>query len=281
MAAITDLDDLINRMTGGASGTPEQIFWFKDNRLYSNSQPFSTGASAPTSLWNYAGIPSHADLPGAVAAPTNATDGSLKQASPGGGRQKWLLNTIAGGTSAGTVVLYDRLLHISGLNGTLTTDQTVGGSITRYTGSESVGNQIWIEINTAVGVTATQITANYNNQNDDPKTTKAMPFGGGGYNEAQRIIPLSLADGDTGVRSVTSVKLAATTGTAGNFGVVIARPLAMISCYNQGLASMCDMITGLPSIREIKSDACLALMLWANAGSVGVVAAGSLSMIEA
>jgi len=281
MAALSDLSDIINRLTGGNNGTPEHLFFQKSPRI--NGNPISpSGTRRLISLWLFDGIPGGVTaLPGAVSAPTNATNGSLKQTNPGGGRQKWLLGMNCMSNYQGNLILYDRLLHMSGLSGSVITDQTVGGTLTRYTGADSVGNQIWIEINTAVGVTATQITANYNNQNDDPKTTKAMPFGGGGYNEAQRIIPLSLADGDTGVRSVTSVKLAATTGTAGNFGVVIARPLAMISCYNQGLASMCDMITGLPSIREIKSDACLALMLWANAGSVGVVAAGSLSMIEA
>jgi hypothetical protein len=33
MAAITDLSDLINRQSGGNSGTPESVFFFKVPRV--------------------------------------------------------------------------------------------------------------------------------------------------------------------------------------------------------------------------------------------------------
>ena len=64
----------------------------------------------------------------------------------------------------GILVLYDRLLHIGGLNATTTAAQTVGGSLSRYTGG--AGNQIWVEIYTQIGTTATTITANYTNQGE-------------------------------------------------------------------------------------------------------------------
>lgn len=280
MAALTDISDIINRLTGGNSGTPDHKWFWKDNRV---------GASAATaavahrllSLWTYNGCPGAPVLgPGAVAAPDNTTNGSLKQADPGGGRQKWLLGMSAAANTAGTLILYDRLLHISGLNGTTITAQTVGGSLTRYTGAESAGNQIWIEIYTAIGSTGTTITANYTDQSGNSgQTTEAAIIGGTGYSEAQRFIPLQLADGDTGVQAVASVTLAASTLTAGNFGVTVVRPLATLSIGGIGYGNIVDSISKITGIPEIKAGACLAFAFMPNSTTSPQIL-GSIHTIE-
>jgi hypothetical protein len=57
----------------------------------------------------------------------------------------------------------------------------------------------------------------------------AVTFGGTGYNEVGRMIMLPLqAAGDTGVQSIQSVTLAASTLTAGSFGATMAHPIAAI-----------------------------------------------------
>lgn len=279
MAELTDLSAVINRITGGNSGTPEHLFFYKDARVDAAAAN-ATVAGRYSSLWMYEGNPAGGAAPGAVAAPDNTTDGGLKQVDPGGGRQKWLLGVAASALSTGTLILYDRLLHISGLSGTSAVAQTVGGTLTRYTGTESVGNQIWVEVYTAIGGTATTVTASYTDQDGNSATTTATSIGGTGLNEAQRIIPLPLASGDTGVRAVASVTLAATTGTAGNFGVTIARPLAVVPLSMVGVGSVRDLISGLPSIIEVKTDACLALAWLAN-GTTAPQLFGSLHMVEA
>lgn len=279
MANLTDLSDIIERVTGGNSGTPEHLFYYKDGRVAAAAGV--TVAGRFSSLWQYNGQPSHGAAPGAVAAPDNTTTGGLKQTDPGGGRQKWLLGGTASASVAGTLVIYDRLLHISGLNGTLNTAQTVGGSITRYTGAESVGNQIWVEVYTQIGTTATTITASYTDQDGNSGiTSQTAAIGGTGLREVQRMIQIPVASGDTGVRAVASVTLAATTGTAGNFGVTIARPLAYIPLGVVGTGSVRDFISGLPSVIEIKTDACLSLAWLAN-GTAGPQIWGSLHMVEA
>lgn len=280
MAALTDLSDIINRVTGGNSGTPEHLFFYRDSRVDS-AAAVATVAGRMTSLWQYEGVPSGGAAPGAVAAPDNTTAGGLKQADPGGGRTKWLLGATASSSAAGTLILYDRLLHISGLSGTSTSAQTVGGTLGRYTGSESSGNQIWVEIYTQIGTTATTVTASYTDQDGNASsTTTATAIGGTGLREAQRIIPLPLASGDTGVRAVASVTLAATTGTAGDFGVSIVRPLAVLPIGLLGAGTVRDFIAGLPSIQEIKTDACLALAWLANTTTAPQVT-GSIHCIEA
>ncbi len=283
MAQIQDISDLVNRLSGGSSGTPEAVFYHKGNRTGGTSQSAApTIANRLTSLWVYNGHPASGPVPTAVEAPTNTSQGSLLQTDPGGGRQKWLVNAVCSTEpSAHGAVFFDRLLHIGGLSGTVTTPQTVGGTLTRYTGSESAGNQIFAEIYTIVGGTPTTITASYTNQaGTSGRTTEAVPFGGTGWREAQRLIRLPLQSGDTGVRSVESCTLAGTTGTAGNFGITIARqlvifPMAIVS------GSMRDYLSGLPSMPEVKPGACIFGAVHCNAASGVLEANAKFQFLEA
>lgn len=277
MAAITDLSDLINRATGGNSGTPQNLFFHKQSRV-SGAAAVAPIAGRPASLWRYDGQPSAGAAPTTVAAPDNTTDGALKQASPGGGRQQWLTQFWATGLVAGTVLLYDRLLHIGGLNGTTTTAQTVGGTLTRNTGG--VGNLIWVEIYTIIGTTGTTVTATYTNQaGTGSRTTAAVAMGGTGFREVSRVIFLPLQVGDTGVQAVADVDLLATTGTAGNFGVTVGRPIAYAGVGAPGAAGWRDFSTGLPGLPEIEAGACLAL-LWVPVTTTAPEVFGGVSLVE-
>lgn len=278
MAALTDLSDLINRATGGNSGTPENL-WFHKQARDGGATATSTIAGRPASLWRYDGQPSAGATPTTVAAPDNTTAGGLKQADPGGGRQKWLTQFCASGFVAGTLILYDRLLHIGGLSGTTTTAQTVGGTLTRYT--DGVGNMAWVEIYTIIGTTGTTITMDYTDQDGNSgQTSAAAVIGGTGFREVSRVIMLPLAAGDTGIQAVASVDLAGTTGTAGNFGVTIGHPLAYASIGGAGAAGWQEFVTGLPGLPEIKTDACLAF-LWIPNGTSPPELFGCAAFVEA
>lgn len=280
MGALTDLSDIINRCTGGNSGTPENIFFFKDSRVGSAAAS-ATVAGRLSSLWEFEGCPSGGAAPGAVAVPTNATDGALKQTDPGGGRTKWLLGMSATASVAGTLILYDRLLHISGLDATNASAQTVGGTLTRYTGSEAVGNQIWVEIYSQIGSSATTITALYDDQGSSTNVTStATAFGGTALREPQRIIPIPLASDDNGVKNLVSVDLAGSTTGAGNFGASIVRPLLALQLPVAGVGQTRNLISDMPGPIEIKTGACLALAWLAN-GTTAPQIYGNISMIEA
>ena len=277
MPALTDLSDIINRVTGGADGTPEHLFFWKDARIGAAAAP-ALIAGRLASLWQYNGFPAGGAVPGAAAAPTNVTVGSLLQNNAGNNREKWLLGMVASSLSIGSLILYDRLLHNGGLSGTVITAQTVGGTLTRNTGG--LGNQIWVEIYTAIGATARTITASYTNElGTSDRTTIATVIGGADFNEATRLIPLPLAAGDRGVRSVEGVTLSASTGGAGNFGVTIARPLAVIPMGIVGAGSVRDFISGLPSIIKIDTGACLAFA-WMPSAAVAPQIFGSLHFVE-
>ena len=278
MAALTNLSDLINRSTGGSSGTPQNVFFHKQARI-AGAAATAPIAARPASLWRYDGQPSAGAVPGGVAAPGNTTAGALPFTSPGGGRESWLTQSWAVGLVAGTVLLYDRLLHIGGLSGTTTTAQTVGGTLTRYTGGD--GNMMFAEIYTIIGTTGTTITASYTNQaGTASRTTTAVAFGGTGFREVTRAILLPLQSGDTGIQAVASTTVLATTGTAGSFGITVAKPLAYACLGTAGVPGWRDFVTGLPGIPKIESGACLSLLWFPNTTTAPEIF-GGYSIVEA
>jgi hypothetical protein len=280
MAAITNISDLINRATGGSSGTPETMWIYKDARDAAGA------ATAPivgrlSSLWAWIGSPGHGVYPTSGVYPTRATAGALAQANPGGGREKWLTGVTASALTYGTLILYDRIAHIGSLSGTSTSAQTVSLTLSGLRYSSGAGVQIWLEIHTAIGTTGTTITASYTNQaGTSSQTTQATTWGATNNREKDRIVVLPLASGDSGVQAVASVTAAGTTSTAGAFGVVLARPLLYIPISGASLAVARDLVTGLPSLQKIETDACLAWAWHANTTTAPQVFA-SVHSVEA
>src|SRR5579859_6600087 len=107
------------------------------------------------SLWTAGGRPGAGATPatGAGAAPTNATAGAIAYTNPGSGTG-YLARLFVTGSTVGSLILYDRLVHTSGLSGIVTTAQTVNSTaITRtYNSSADVG--AWLERYTATGSTS-------------------------------------------------------------------------------------------------------------------------------
>lgn len=281
MTAISDLSTLINRATGGNSGTPETIWWHKQPRV-AGAAPTAPVIGRPVSLWRYDGQPGAGAAPTTAAIPDNTTNGGLKQTDPGGGRQKWLIGGYANGLVGGTVILYDRLLHIGNLSGTTATAQNVqtttpSPALTRYT--NGLGNFAFAEIYTTVGTTGTTIVMSYVSDSAATNTSPTVTFGGTGFREDTRAIFMPLIAGDKGIQAVKTITLAVSTGTAGNFGVVIGHPLAYLNIGTAGAPGWRDYVTGLPGIPEILTDACLA-MLWIPQSTTTPEIMGCFSMLE-
>ena len=243
---------------------PESIFQWKEVRVSGAALTTSSLGGKEMSLWQWEGTPSHGAVPPTTAAnPDNTTAGSLMQGDPAAGKQKWLASIDSPGPPAGgAIALWDRLVHCSGFSGTVTTAQNLNGgspaTVSRTyvdnQGNQHVGNRIFVEIYTAVGATGTTITASYTNQAGTAgQTTQAVTFGNTGFKEQCRWIELPLAAGDTGVQAVTSVTVLATTGTAGNFGVVVAHPILHMPNAAQP-DGWCGAIDGFI---EILTGACL------------------------
>lgn len=278
MAAIADLSDLINRSTGGNSGTPDNLFFFKTARV-AGAAATAPIAGRPASLWTYDGYPSAGTAPSTWANPDNTTAGALKQADAGGGRTKRITQAWATGLVGGTLLLYDRLGHNGNLSGTTTTAQTFTGSITRYT--DGVGNIAWIEVYTIIGTTGSTVTMSYTNTDSTSgRTSPAVVIGGTGFREVTRCLFLPLQSGDTGIKSVENIDLVGTTGTAGAIGVTIAHPIAYMGLGGAGSPGWRDFATGLPGIPDIEAGACLSL-LWVGNTTTAPEVLGGISMVEA
>ena len=281
MAALTDLSDLINRQTGGNSGTPENLFFHKVPRV--------AGAAATTpiagrgcSLWQYDGMPTGGAVPTVGEVPTRTTQGALTFTAPGGSREKWLIGASIAPLVSGVFLLYDRLFHIGSLSGTVTTAQNVQGSpaspaLTRNTGG--AGNFAFYEIYTTIGTASVTLTMTYTDQSGNTGNTSTINIGATGFREVTRAQRIPLAAGDSGIQSVQSVQLSATTGTAGNFGITIAQPLAWIPVGAAGVAGWRDYTTGLPGIPAIDTNACLSLMFIPSAATAPEVF-GALGFVE-
>jgi hypothetical protein len=121
------------------------------------------------------------------------------------------------------------------------------------------------------------VTVSYTNQAGvSGRTTAVQAIGGSGNSSTGRMIFLPLQAGDTGVRSVESVTLIATTGTAGNFGVALFKILGAVCVDNAQGISWNDIITGgfIGGIPELSDTTHLSLMGIFNSTS----SSGALSL---
>lgn len=236
------------------------------------------------SEWISGGDPVAAATPGAAAIPDRTTTGALGQLNKGGTEQRgWLRRFGQGGAGSGVqgaFLLVDRIAHIGGLSGIVTTAQTVAfPSLTRFT--SGVGVWAAFEIYTAIGATATTATISYSNTVPTAgKTSPAIVVGGASFNNPRTILPFGYASGDLGVTQVASVTVLATTGTAGSFGITLFKTLG-IWPYNNTIAyphrgTPTDLPGPMPAIPD---NACLQLMHW-GLGQVSTVQVGQFAFFE-
>jgi hypothetical protein len=169
---------------------------------------------------------------------------------------------------AGAMPVAIDLLNVSGgLSGTVTTEQTTNlptAALTRHTGGDGVF--IGIVIYATVGTTATTISVRYTNQAGTAnRTSTVTAFGATGFREVGRLIQIPLEAGDTGVRSVEGVTLTATTGTVGNFGVCLFKPLMVFSLDSTTGTMPIDAVSSggmIGSMAEFDDDACLTFFVF-------------------
>ena len=286
MADIVSVSDLINRLSGGGSGNPQFIpLEFLLERWTGSTLTTISGLSgSELSLFRSVGSKSNGAAPTTVENPTSATAGAIAFVNASGGRQLWLTNVEISSDSSQitwqSMSLYDRLLHIGGLDGTSTGAQTVAGTLSRNTGG--VGNRIFLEIYTSIGSTATSATVSYTNQDGTTGRTGTIRTVGGEFefNLSNVLLPVVLQAGDTGVRAVASVTLAATTGTVGDFGITIAHPLLDLP-IDGNPAVREDLTAGWRGPVEVVDDACLMMSAVSYSGTSEEPFYGSLTLVEA
>ena len=140
-----------------------------------------------------------------------------------------------------------------------------------------------LEIYSAIGTSAGTITASYTNEaGTSGQASPATSFGVSGFQQAQRFIPLPLAAGDVGVRAVASVAMSATSGTAGNFGVTLFKPLGAIFVPTASRQVDTDLLSGyqFTSLEPILTGASLFLVALPAATTAATTIRGVINLAE-
>lgn len=195
------------------------------------------------------------------------------QVADGGGSRLSILGARLNPSGVGgcAIMIVDILNMNGGLNATLTTPQTTNlptAALTRYADGEGV--HAALIAHAPLGGTATTVTVQYTNSAGvGSRVSTATVFGGSGQNAIGNLTRIPLQAGDSGMRSVESVTLAGTTGTVGNFGVVLYKPLAWIFANDSEGANVTDCVsTGrmLGQFNEVLDGACLSVFAVMNTG---------------
>jgi hypothetical protein len=230
------------------------------------------------STWTAGGAPGAGTAPGAATIPNKTTAGALVNfpTLSGGGFEAYgdpsgLSNSVAGAQ----VLIFDRLAHMSGLNGTLATAQTVNvgppdrGDVTAY--SNVV---VLVEVYTATGATPTTVSVSYTNgTGTSGRTSPALTWPASAA--AGNCFLLPLQAGDQSVRSVQTLTLGVSTGTAGNFGVTLARLVGSINVSTIGQQQASPIAT----MGVVPENACLWAVVIPPSTASGAVQ-GGLKIIE-
>jgi hypothetical protein len=280
MAELTDLSDLINKST---SSTAQNVFYHKTGRIAGVAATTLTAGRNAT-LWRYDGQPAGGAIPSTEIVCTSATPGALPFVSATGGRETFMTQAWATALVGGTLMVYDRLYHKGSFNATSTAEQIVQGdtpSVNIDRNISGYGNFAFIEIHDTIGTTARTITMSYTNElGVTGRTSVATTIGSTGFREITRCILLTLQSGDMGIRSIKSVTIAGgTTGTAGNFSVVIGRMLGYVGIGAPGSPGWRDYVSGLPGIPKLDPTSCISL-LWSPTTTTVPEIYGGYSIVE-
>lgn len=260
---------------------PSQTFDFAKVRGSGGS---STGVTA-NSCWTSVGTPTAGSTPGASAVCDKSTTGAVPIVNPSAGELRaWIRRISVSNNQAITAYgfqICDRLVHMGGLDGQSVLPQTVSTSaLTRST--SGAGVMAAVEIYTAIGTTGQTFTCSYTNQAGTAlRTSQAVDIGTASRNTAGRFLPMSLQAGDTGVRAVSTLTLSGLTGTSGNFGVTLYKPITPIVPVHHMIAGALDPVLdngGYAAL--VDSDACLFFLLYTTGALNNPAIVGTLCMFE-
>lgn len=234
----------------------------------------STVAGQLFSLWTAAGVPGAGVAPSAAAVPTSATLGAFgftNQTAPATSYIAWLAGQSS--NSASNLEIHDRLAHMGGLSGIVTTAQGALSLVTTNPGAARIGDanysdvQWWLEVYTALGATGVNATVTVEFDNGSTGTLPAIALGA--TPRQGRLYPLVSNVTGRFIRAVTGVTLSATTGTAGNFGITATRPRTSLSFPLANKTEPFDWAQlGLPNV---PNDSCLMMLMNCSTTTTGTI----------
>lgn len=260
--AITSIDGIISGLGNNAQ------------QLVINKASISTQvAGGFTSLWRATGTPAQGAIPATAAICNKSLAGAFGFNNPSVGISSYIARMMMlSSNSATDVQLHDRLAHMGGLNGTLTTAQTVGVDVSDSSLDSRRGDttyrdvQWWLEWYASTGSTAVTATITYTNAAGVSGRTTNVSLAAS--MAASRMLPI-IGSGGEFIKSIQSVTLSATTATVGSFGVTATRGICGLSLAlaNSGVIGDWAMI-GFPKVPD---DSCLMLVVIPGTTSSGTL----------
>ena len=245
----------------------------------------SQAAGSYVSMWRATGQPGQGAVPTTAAVCTTALTGAMgfaQQTAPATSYGAYM--EVVTSNSAMTVEIHDRIAHMGGLNGTLTTAQTVGIDLSTLLSTSNVGVRIgdanysdvqwWLEWYTATGATAA--TATVAVTYDDGTSGNLTALSLAATRPASFMVSLNAlipaASSGKYIRAVNTVTLSGSTGTAGSFGVTATRIRMASMCPVANLKTISNWADlGFP---EIGNSACLFPVVLTSTTSSGTLRGG-------
>lgn len=260
--AITTIDGLV------AAG--------KQLRGFLKASATSEGAGTWHSLWLIAGVPGAGATPPAFTAGsgytcTRTTQGALAFTNPVSANSH-LMAVNGSGSTAGELILYDRLWTCSGFvtNSVAAQNVTTPGTIPSRDGAGAANGddvELWLEVYTAPGATGATWTVSYTNEAGTAGRSATYTHPANAETVGQ-MMPMLLQAGDKGVRAVASFTCSISSGTAGSIGITLLRRLAVIPMPVINVGAVIDWgALGLPRIYD---DSCLAFQVLCTATNTGI-----------
>lgn len=242
----------------------------------------SQAAGTFISLWRATGQPGQGAIPTTAAICDNTTLGGMnftQQTSPATSYIGY--GEVASGNASMTTEIHDRLMHMGGLSGTVTTAQTVGIDLAANLATSNLAERIgdsnysdvqwWAEWYTATGSSAVTLTAavTYNDGSTGNLTALSLAATRPASFLASLNSLVPAASSGKFIRAVNSVTLSATTGTAGNFGITATRLRASIGTPIANFKMTADWAQlGLP---KIPNSSCLNPLVLTSTTSSGTI----------
>ncbi len=269
--AITTVDQLVSALGNNSSRI-----------LIDKASLANAAAGQFHSLWRATGQPGQGAIPAAAVVCDHTLVGALgfsQQTAPATSYGAWMNALCSNG--AVTIEIHDRLMHMGGLSGILTTAQTVNldvhanlatANLDARKGDANYSDiQWWMEWFVDTGATVATATVNVTYNDGSSGNLAAISLAATRRASFMQALNGFIPAADSGkyIRDVNTVTLSATTGTAGSFGFTATRPRMTMPILLASKLEIFDWAAlGLP---EIFNASCLFAVQMASTTSTGIV----------
>ena len=274
MPGFTSRDHIINSLTEGQT----ESLVFSKNAIATNpavspavwQQTFGMFSS----LWTLKGAYPAGVNSATTGTLTNYTSGSgMTVSSPGTGAVRHLIsfsissNFQSQATTAGSLLLCDRLQSIYVNLNQARTITGGGQSVPRYAGAFAVNNELWIEWVTAGTAATSTVTVTYLDSAGTSRTTPSLAITPT-VTTVGAMLRVPLVSSNTPGRGISQiVSITGTNAAGGNVNFVILRPLAWvpitapaITVASQSVSAETNYLDGVLSLPKIFDNANLTFM---------------------